>query len=310
MRDSLSQPRSIVAISGAAGLIGEALATLLTERGQRVLKLVRRPIAAENEAQWDVARGLVEPTQFHGVDAVVHLAGENIAAGRWTRRRMAAIRHSRVDGTRALVSSLSHLKLPPKTLLCASAVGIYGDRGDEVLDEHSAPGHGFLPEVCQAWEEAALVAAKSGTRCVNLRFGVVLSPAGGMLARLLRPFRLGLGGPVGAGNQYLSWISLDDATMAIYHALLDERLAGPVNVVAPEPVTSAEFARTLGRVLRRPAVLRVPAVVMRLAFGRLADEALLASTRVIPQALSDHGYVFRQPHIDGALRHLLGIPPG
>jgi len=205
------------------------------------------------------------------------------------------------------VSSLSRLKLPPQTLLCASAVGIYGNRGDEVLDEHSAPGRGFLPEVCQAWEDAAQGAAKAGTRCVNLRFGVVLSPAGGMLARLLRPFRLGLGGPVGTGSQYLSWIALDDATTAIYHALLDEELAGPVNVVAPEPVTSAEFTRTLGRILRRPAILRVPTLVMRLAFGRLADEALLASTRVIPRALSDHGYMFQHPHIDDALRHLLGV---
>jgi uncharacterized protein len=305
----MHEPRSVVAISGAAGLIGRALATLLAERGQRVLKLVRRPIAAEDEAQWDIARGLVEPTQFQGVDAVVHLAGENIAAGRWTRRRMAAIRQSRVDGTRALVSSFSRLKLPPKTLLCASAVGIYGDRGNELLDERSAPGRDFLPEVCQAWEDAALDATRFGTRCVNLRFGVVLSPTGGMLARLLRPFRLGLGGPIGTGNQYLSWIALDDATAAVHHALLDEQLAGPVNIVAPEPVTSAAFARTLGRLLHRPAFLRVPAVVLRITFGQLADEALLASTRVIPGALSDHGYVFKHPRLDDALQHLLGMHP-
>lgn len=298
--------RLTVAVSGAGGLIGGPLCSLLAAGGHSVLRLVRRPRTAPDEAQWDPARGIVDLDRLSGVSAAVHLAGENTAGGRWTRRRKEAIRSSRVDATRALVSSLSRLEHRPATFVCASAVGIYGDRNDEVLTETSPPGRGFLAQVCQDWEREAQVAASHGLRCVNLRFGVVLTPAGGMLGRLLPLFRWGLGGPVGRGDQYVSWVALDDALGAIQHALLDERVCGPVNVVAPQAVTSREFAQTLGRVLHRPAYFRVPAIATRAAFGQLADELILASTRATPEVLLRTGYSFHQPALEDALRHLLG----
>lgn len=304
-----TRPRLTVALSGARGLIGTALDALLTTGGHRTLRLVRRPAAGPAEVQWDPTRGVLEPARLAGVDAVIHLAGESIA-GRWTARRMEAIRRSRVDATQALCASLRALPERPRVFLCASAVGLYGDRGAEVLDEDSTPGQGFLADVCQAWEAAARALQPAGVRCVHLRFGVVLTPAGGMLRQLLPAFRLGVGGPVGGGAQYISWVSLDDAIGAAYHALLDDRVCGPVNVVAPRPVTSREFARTLGRVLRRPAVFRVPGCALRLALGRLADEAVLASARVAPAVLTRTDYSFRHPELDAALRHLLGYEVG
>jgi len=305
----MTAAQSTVALTGGSGLIGFALRAALAEAGHPVLTLVRRTPTRPDEAEWAPERGVIEPQRLEGVAALVHLAGENIAAGRWSRRRMDAIRHSRIDATHALVDSLARLRSPPAAFLCASAVGIYGDRGDEWLTEQSNPGHGFLPDVCQAWEAAAATAReKLGARAVHLRFGVVLAATGGMLGRLLRPFRLGLGGPVGNGRQYLSWVSLADAVGAMQLALQDERITGPVNVVSPAPVTSREFARTLGRVLHRPAVLRVPATLLRLALGRLADEALLASARTKPAVLLDAGFAFRHPQLEGALRDLLQCP--
>jgi hypothetical protein len=302
----MTAAQSTVALTGASGLIGGALRAALAQAGYSVISLVRRTPSGPDEAEWSPERGVIQPQRLEGIVALVHLAGENIAAGRWSRRRMDAIRGSRIDATSALVDSLTRLRTPPNAFLCASAVGIYGDRGDDWLTEQSDPGHGFLPDVCQAWEAVAGKAReKLGARVVHLRFGVVLAPTGGMLARLLLPFRLGLGGPVGSGRQYLSWISLADVVGAVQHALRDERIAGPVNVVAPTPVTNREFARTLGRVLHRPAVLRVPATLLRLALGRLADEALLASARAKPAVLLDTGYAFRHPNLDGALRDLL-----
>ncbi len=298
--------RPIVAVTGASGLIGGALTRRLTEQGHTVLRLVRRSAAATHEVAWNPAVGVLEPQRLAGTTAVIHLAGENIGAGRWTRRRMDSIRTSRIEGTRALVSSLARLAPPPAALLCASAVGIYGERGDERLEETSLPGRGFLPDLCRAWEAAAHV---DGVRVVNLRFGVVLSATGGMLAKLLTPFRLGLGGPVGSGRQYLSWISLDDAVAAVTHVLANAAVHGPVNVVAPEPVTNAEFTRALAAVLHRPAFLRVPAFALRLALGRMADEAILASTRVTPAVLSAGGFRFRFPQLGAALRYALADPP-
>ncbi len=296
----------IVALTGASGLIGSALRAALAQAGHPVLSLVRRTPGGPDEAEWSPERGVIQPQRLEGIAALVHLAGENIAAGRWSRRRMDAIRRSRIDATLALVDSLSPLRTSPTAFLCASAVGIYGDRGADWLTEQSEPGRGFLPDVCQAWEAAARTAReKLGARVVHLRFGVVLAATGGMLARLLLPFRLGLGGPVGSGRQYLSWISLADVVGAVQHTLRDERIAGPVNVVSPTPVTNREFARTLGRILHRPAVLRVPATLLRLVLGRLADEALLASSRVRPAVLLDTGYAFRHPQLEGALRALL-----
>jgi uncharacterized protein (TIGR01777 family) len=237
---------------------------------------------------------------------VVHLAGANIAAGRWTPARKAEIRDSRVEGTRSLCQALARLAHPPQVLASASAVGFYGDRGTETLTEESVAGTGFLPGVCQAWEAAAEPATRVGIRVVHLRFGMILSPAGGALRKMLLPFRLGGGGRVGSGAQFVSWIAIDDVLGAIEHVLREESLHGPVNVVAPESVTNAEFTRSLGRVLRRPTLIPLPAFAARLAFGEMADALLLASARVMPARLRASGYRFRFPELEGALRHLLG----
>ncbi len=240
------------------------------------------------------------------MDAVVHLAGENISAGRWTDARKARIRDSRVQGTRLLCESLVGLSQPPKVLVCASAVGYYGDRKDEVLTEESTPGAGFLAEVCREWEEAAESAAQASIRVVYLRTGIVLSPSGGALAKMLLPFKLGLGGRIGGGGQYMSWIALNDAIGAIHHAIVTEALRGPANLVAPSPVTNLEFTKTLGRVLSRPTIFPLPGFVARLVLGEMADGLLLASTRAEPARLLGTGYVFRHPELEGALRYLLG----
>jgi hypothetical protein len=242
---------------------------------------------------------------LQGVDAAVHLAGESIAQ-RWTPERKAKILKSRARGTRLLSESFARLTQPPCVFLCASAIGYYGDRGEEVLTEDSPSGVGFLAEVCRGWEAACAAAVQKGIRVVNLRMGIVLSAAGGVLPRMLLPFRMGLGGRIGSGRQYMSWIALDELVGVIIHALTCDILAGPVNAVAPHPVTNLEFTRTLGRVLRRPTVLSVPAFAARLALGEMADSLLLASARVEPARLAASGYAFRYPELEGALRHLLG----
>jgi len=295
-----------VVVSGSRGLVGSALVPFLTTGGHRVTRLVRGMAAGPDETAWDPARGLVDASRLDGVDAVVHLAGENIAAGRWTASRKAEIRRSRVDGTRNLCEVLARLPRPPKVLVSASAIGFYGDRGAEVLTEASAPGAGFLTDVCREWEAATEPASRAGIRVVNLRFGMVLSPRGGALQKLLLPFRLGMGGRIGDGRQFTSWIALDDVVGAIHHAICEESVRGPVNAVAPEPVSNAEFTRTLARVLRRPTLLPVPAVAVRLAFGEMADALLLAGARVMPVRLQESGYRFRFPDLESALRHLLG----
>jgi hypothetical protein len=239
------------------------------------------------------------------VDAVIHLAGASIA-GRWTVQRKAEIRRSRVEGTERWCESLAMIPKPPPVLIGASAVGFYGDRGEEILDEGSAPGDDFLARVCREWEAAIEIAAQVGIRVVLMRFGVVRSPAGGALRAMLVPFRIGLGGRVGGGGQFVSWITLDDAVGAVQHALVTESLIGPVNVVAPGPVTNDDFSRTLARALRRPALLPVPAFLARLVFGEVADVLLLASQRVSPTRLLETGYRFRHRDLEDALRHLLG----
>jgi uncharacterized protein (TIGR01777 family) len=296
-----------VVVTGASGLIGSALVPFLTTGGHLVTRLVRsQPRSGAAEVRWDPMAGSLDPASVEGVDAVVHLAGENIAAGRWTTARKAAIRESRVWGTQVLCSALTKLSRPPQVLISASAIGYYGDRGDELLREDSTLGTGFLAEVCHAWEAATEPAVRKGIRVVLLRFGIVLSPAGGALAKMLTPFKLGVGGVVGSGKQYMSWIGIDDAVGVINHVLQTETIRGPVNVVAPNPVTNAEFTATLGRVLRRPTLLPLPAFVVRAAFGEMADALLLASTRVEPARLLTTGYVFRFPDLEGALRHVLG----
>lgn len=300
------RPRLAVAISGASGLIGSALAAILTTGGHRVIHLVRSPTREPDTALWSPERGLENPEALEGVDAVVHLAGENIGDGRWTSSRRQRIRASRIDGTRNLVRSLAELSEPPRTFVCASAIGIYGSRGDELLDERSSPGDGFLASVCTEWEAAAAEANAFAARVPLLRFGVVVSPRGGFLPRMLPPFRAGVGGVVGSGDQSVSWISVDDAAAAAVHALLNGDVSGPVNVVSPEPVTNRELTRALGRVLRRPTVLPLPTAAVRALFGQMADETLLSSSRVEPSALQASGFVFRHERLEGALRHLLG----
>ncbi len=295
-----------IAVTGSHGLVGSALVTLLTAGGHQPIRLVRGEARGENEVRWEPSGGLRDPSRLEGFDGVVHLAGENIAAGRWTPERKAAIRESRVEGTRRLSEDLGRLARRPRVLVAASAVGFYGDRGEEVLQEDSPPGAGFLAEVCREWEAAADPAVRAGIRVAHARFGMVLSPNGGALKRMLLPFRLGLGGAIGTGRQFMSWIALDDAVRAILHILSHETLRGPVNMVAPTAVTNAEFARVLGRALSRPAVATLPAPAVRLIFGEMAEELLLASARVLPERLQESGYTFQFPELADALRHLLG----
>jgi hypothetical protein len=294
-----------VLVSGSRGLIGKALVPLLTTGGHDVVRLVRGGAGA-GDAGWSPERGELDQQALAGLDAVVHLAGENIAAARWTTSFKQKVRTSRVRATRLLCESLARQVRPPRVLVSASAVGFYGDRGDTVLDEESGGGTGFLADVAREWEAATRPAEEAGVRVVHLRFGMVLSPLGGALRRLLPIFKFALGGPVGTGRQYWSWIGIDDAAGAIYHALMTESLAGPVNAVAPAAVTNRDFCRVLARVLRRPAWLPLPAAVARLALGEMANELLLASTRVAPRRLLQSGYRFRDDDLEDALRHMLG----
>lgn len=292
-----------ILISGAGGLVGSALTPALAAAGHEVARLVRRPASAENEVSWDPARGELDAAALDGFDAVVHLAGESIA-GRWGERRKARILTSRVDGTRLLAETLAAAQSPPVALICASAIGFYGDRGEKELDEESASGDGFLAEVCRRWESAA-DAARERARVVHLRLGMVLSAHGGALGKMLPPFRFGLGGVVGSGSQWVSWIAIDDLTAAVIHLLGDASLVGPVNLVASRPVTQRALTETLGRVLRRPTLVPMPAPVVWLAFGEMGRELLLASTRVVPRQLLESGFDFRFPELEDALRHEL-----
>ncbi len=295
-----------VLVSGSGGLVGSALVSTLLADGHQVTRLVRFPRqTGQPEVLWNPATGQLDLSSVHGLDGVVHLAGDSLAGGRWTAARKASIRSSRVDGTRLLSQALQRLAHPPQVLVSASAIGYYGDRGTDTLDEASAPGQGFLPDLCREWEAEAASAGAHGIRVVCLRFGVILSAAGGALTKMLPPFRLGLGGVLGNGQQYMSWVALDDVLGAIRTALGNASLQGPVNVTAPAAVTNRDFTNTLSRVLRRPAMLPVPASVLRLLLGELADAALLASARVTPAKLLAAGYAFRYPALEGALRHLL-----
>jgi uncharacterized protein (TIGR01777 family) len=299
--------RMRVLVSGSSGLVGSALMPALVAAGHEVGRLARANAAAgPHDVRWDPTTGHIDAARLEGVDAVVHLAGENIAAGRWNEWRKEAIRKSRVEGTRLVAGALARLKRTPQTLVSASAIGFYGDGGDEVLRETSPRGHGFLPAVCVAWEAQTEPAEARGIRVVHLRFGVILSEKGGALRKMLLPFRLGLGGVVGSGRQWMSWVAIDDAVGAIQHTLATSSLRGAANAVAPEPVTNRDFTRALGRVLDRPTVLPLPAFAARLAFGELADALLLASARVVPDALLASGYRFKHPGLEGALRHVLG----
>lgn len=288
------------AVTGATGLIGSALVAALRGEGRRVCRVVRGE-AGGDDIRWDPAAGRIDVAALRGVAAVVHLAAENVGE-RWNAEKKRRIRESRVQGTQLLARALAELETPPRVLVTASAVGIYGDRGDEALDERSATGEGFLAEVGREWEAAAEPAERAGIRVVQLRFGVVLAREGGALGRLLPPFRLGAGGRLGGGDQWMSWVSREDAVRAIRFALDTEALAGPVNVTAPEPVTNAEFTRVLGRVLGRPTLFPVPAAALQLAFGEMAEATLLASQRALPRRLQEAGFEFRHPTLEAALR--------
>jgi uncharacterized protein (TIGR01777 family) len=296
-----------ILVTGSTGLVGRALVPFLTAGGHSVIRLVRsRPMTEGVAAFWDPVAGHVDPARLEGLDGVVHLAGESIATGRWTAEKKARIRDSRVNGTRLLCESLAGLGQPPRVLVSASAIGYYGDRGDEILREESAPGAGFLADVCRAWEAATESAQQRNIRVVNLRIGMVLSSMGGALGKMLVPFRMGLGGIIGSGKQFMSWIAIDDVLGSIACALATDALRGPVNAVAPHPVRNREFTKTLGRILARPTIFPMPAFAAQLAFGEMADDLLLSSTRVEPARLSAAGYNFRYPSLEGALRHLLG----
>lgn len=289
-------------VTGAGGLVGTALAER-AGAGHELVRLVRATPAGPGEYRWDPLAGAVDPAALEGVEGIVHLAGETVA-GRWTRSKKRRIRDSRVLGTQALAAAAAAADPRPRVMVCASAIGFYGDRGDERLTEDSPPGAGFLAGVVKEWEAAAEPARAAGIRVVHLRFGIVQSAKGGALRTQLPLFRFGLGGRVGSGRQYVSWVAIDDVVRAIEHALVAERLAGPANVTAPGAVTQAEYARTLARVLRRPALLPAPAPAVRLVLGEFAGE-VLHGQRVLPERLRAAGFEFRHPELEGALRHVL-----
>jgi uncharacterized protein (TIGR01777 family) len=296
-----------IAITGATGLVGGALAPFLSTGGHTVHRVVRRPPPVGSaDVQWDPATGAIDAQALEGVSAVVHLAGENVAGGRWTPARKAAIRDSRARGTALLARTLAGLARPPEVLVSASAVGYYGDGGDSVLTEASPRGDDFLAEVCGQWEDGTRAAEDAGIRVVHVRIGVVLDPRGGVLGRLLPIFGLGGGGRVGSGRQYMSWIAMDDLLAVLHRAVMDERMRGAYNATSPNPVRNGEFTATLARVLHRPAVLPVPALAVKLAFGEMGESVLLAGQRALPERLLALGHSFEHPELEGALRHLLG----
>jgi uncharacterized protein (TIGR01777 family) len=294
-----------IAIAGASGLVGSALIPVLERDGSQIIRLVRSTPKA-GEIEWHPNQDEVKASTLEGFDVVINLAGENIAAGRWTDEQKRKIRDSRVNGTHLLSEAIAKMTQKPRAFLCASATGIYGDRDDETLDEQSESGGGFLAGVCREWEMACDPAVKAGVRVVNFRFGPILARDGGMLSKLLTPFKMGMGGKVGSGKQYISWIALDDAVSAITTAIKDESIHGPLNVVSPNPVTNEEFTKTLGHVLNRPTALAMPAFAARLAFGEMADEMLLVSQRVMPKRLNAAGFQFQYPELEPTFRRYIG----
>ncbi|MDZ4200255.1 MAG: TIGR01777 family oxidoreductase [Kiritimatiellia bacterium] len=291
----------MIAITGTHGLLASALIPVLTRSGHRVIRLVRRKPAGPDEVFWNPESDAPGLDSLEGATAVIHLAGESLAGGRWTPDRMRRIDSSRGEATLRLTTALARLRNPPEVFLCASATGYYGDRGDRMLDESSPTGRGFLAGVCQRWEAACEPLNERSVRVVRMRLGPVLSPLGGILARLIPVFRWGLGGPLGSGRQIMSWISLPDVTRAILHILRTESIAGPVNLTSPHPISNAEFTLALAAALRRPAWIPLPAGLLRLALGKMADEALLASARVHPRVLLDSGFQFHHPRMEDAV---------
>jgi uncharacterized protein len=298
-----------ILIAGSTGLVGSSLVTLLNEQGHTVTRLVRptsiHKSSTDSIVKWDPLASKIDSENLDGFDAVVNLAGENLVSGRWTRRKKAELRDSRINGTLLLSDALAKLKKRPPVLISASAIGYYGDRGEEALTEEASKGSGFLADLCQDWESATRPAVTAGIRVVNLRIGVVLSSKGGALSKMLLPFQWGAGGEIGSGDQYFSWIAIDDVTGAILHAIHEATLSGPVNATAPRPVTNREFTKALGKVLVRPTLIPVPNFGLRMLFGEMADECLLSGQNVVPSKLESSGYNFLEPEIEPALRHIL-----
>jgi len=295
-----------ILLSGSHGLVGGALMKSLEGDGHEVRPLVRYPTGyGAKEIEWSPDRYSIAMSRIEGFDALVHLAGEGIAEGRWTSEKKRLIKESRVKGTKLIAEALTTIDQPPKIFLCASAIGYYGDRGDELLNEESPPGSDFLADVCVQWENATSQAREKGIRTANLRFGIILDAGGGALAKMLPPFRMGVGGRIGSGKQWMSWIALADVVGAIRHALENESLSGPINYVAPNPVKNAEFTKTLGRVLSRPTLFPIPAFGIRMVFGEMADALLLSSQRVEPSKLKSSGFKFQYSQLQPALRDIL-----
>jgi len=294
-----------VLISGASGLIGSALKPGLRKAGHEMTVLVRKKTGSECcDFLWDPYRGEIDDLALEGTDAVIHLSGKNLSE-RWTAANKQAFRDSRLKSTRFLCEQLVKMAPLPKVFICASAMGFYGDRGDEVLTEDSKVGSGYLSELVYDWEAATKTASDAGIRVVNIRIGLVLSKKGGALAKMLLPFKMGVGGLVGNGKQYWSWITIDDVVGAVQHILENEKVAGPVNLVSPTPATNQEFTKALGKALSRPTILPVPAFGVKMAFGEMGENLLLGSTRVIPQRLKESGYEFKNPELEGALKAVL-----
>jgi len=293
-----------IAIAGASGLVGSALVPSLAAEGAVITRLVRGA-PKSGEIEWHPNQDQVTAQLLDGFDVIINLAGENIAAGRWTDEQKRKIRDSRVNGTHLLSEAIAKLETKPSAFICASATGIYGDRDDEILDEQSESGGGFLAGVCREWEKSCEPATKAGVRVVNLRFGPIIAREGGMLAKLLTPFKMGMGGKIGSGKQYISWVAIDDAISAIMLAIHDRSMRGPLNVVSPNPVTNEDLTKALGHVLNRPTALAVPAFAARLAFGEMADEMLLVSQKVMPKKLLAAGFQFEYGQLEPALRHCI-----
>lgn len=302
-----NKPRMTVLISGASGVIGSVLIPFLTTGGHRVIRLIRdKSMSGPDTAYWNPRSGEIELDGLPPVDAVIHLAGENIGKGNWTDEKKKEIIESRTRGTSLIAEAVSRLHPRPKAFLTASAIGYYGDRDDCVLTESDECGCDFISDVCEKWEQAADSVVEKGVRLVHMRIGVALTPRGGALEKLLPPFQLGLGGKIGSGRQYLSWIGVDDVAGAIYHILMRDDIHGPVNIVSPNPVTNEAFTETLARVLKRPAFFTVPEAAIKAVYGEMGKEVPLSSTRVSPVKLTETGYRFRNPDLSGALKHLLG----
>lgn len=293
-----------ILITGSSGLVGSALIESLAANGHSVIRLLRKNVGQDSPV-WDPAHGTIDLADSKDIEAVVHLAGESIAQGRWNNTKKSRILNSRVDGTKLLASYFSQSDHKPKIIVSASAIGFYGNRGDEILDETSTPGKGFLADVCTQWEEATTSAVEAGIRVANIRFGMILSPAGGALKKMLLPFKMGLGGVFGTGKQYISWVAIDDVVEMIQFIIANESLQGPVNLVSPHAITNRQFTKLLGRVLHRPTIFPMPAFAARIAFGEMADELLLTSTRVVPNKLINSGYTFRYCQLEEAFQHLL-----